>query len=102
MAVWEPEVPVGPGITGLWRPVPRTEESALLALLLGSGGIVYSFRQDGNKLTGTGEGTGGGFFGGGDVPLPIEEGKVDGSDVSFKAGNTTYSGTLNASNSSGR
>ena len=27
-------------------------------------------------------------------PLPIEEGKVDGDSVSFKAGNSTYSGTL--------
>ena len=35
-----------------------------------------------------------GFFGGNDAPLPIEEGKVDGNSVSFKAGNSTFSGTL--------
>ncbi len=97
LAVWEREVPAGEGITGLWRPVPKAEEgNALMALLLGSGSIVFTFRQDGNKLTGTVEGTGGGFFGGGDVPIPIEEGAVDGNKVTFKAGNTTYSGTLSA------
>jgi beta-galactosidase len=96
VAVWEREVPVGAGITGLWRPVPRAEEgSGLFALILGSGGILFTFEQNGNKLMGTMEGTGSGFFGGGDVPLPIEEGKVDGNNLSFKAGNTTYSGALN-------
>jgi beta-galactosidase len=96
VAVWEREVPVGAGITGLWRPVPRAEEgNSLLALILGSGGMVFTFEQNGNKLMGTVEGTGGGFFGGADVPLPIEEGRVDGNNVSFKAGNTTYSGALN-------
>ncbi|HUI42914.1 MAG TPA: beta-galactosidase GalA [Terriglobia bacterium] len=97
VAVWEREVPVGAGITGLWRPVPRAGEgNGLLAMILGSGGIVFTFHQEGNKLTGTVEGTGGGFFGGGDVPLPIEEGTVDGNHVSFKAGNATYTGTLSA------
>jgi beta-galactosidase len=95
VAVWEREVPVGAGVTGLWRPVPRAQEgNSLLALVLGSGGIIFTFEQDGSKLMGTVEGTGGGFFGGGDVPLSIEEGKVDGNNISFKAGNTTYSGTL--------
>jgi len=97
VAVWEREVPAGEGITGLWRPVPRTEEgNSLMAMILGAGNIVFTLKQDGNKLTGTVEGTGVGFFGGGDVPLPIEEGKVDGNNLSFKAGNTTYSGTLKA------
>jgi beta-galactosidase len=96
VAVWEREVPVGPGITGLWRPVARTGEgSSLLALLFGGGNIVFSLEQDGSKLTGSVEGTGAGFFGGTDVPTPLKEGKVDGANVSFKAGNTTYSGTLN-------
>jgi hypothetical protein len=96
VAVWERKVPVGPGITGLWRPVPRTGEgSDLLALLFGAGNMVFSLTQDGNKLTGSVEGAGAGFFGGNDVPIPIVEGKVDGVSVSFKAGNTTYSGTLN-------
>jgi len=97
VAVWERDVPQGPGITGLWRPVPKAEGgNALLAMLLGGGSIVFTFRHDGNNLNGTVEGTGGGFFGGSDAPLQIEEGKVVGNDISFKAGNTTYSGTLNA------
>jgi beta-galactosidase len=95
VAAWERQAPVGPGISGLWRPLPRTEEGGLLALLLGSGNIIFSLKQEENSLTGTVEGTGGGFFGGSDVPTPITDGKVDGPNVSFKAGNATYSGTLN-------
>jgi beta-galactosidase len=95
-AAWEREVPMGPGISGLWRPIPQVEAgSSLLALLLGIGNIVFSFKQDGNQLTGTVEGTGASFFGGSDIPTAIEEGKVDGPNISFKAGNATYSGTLN-------
>ena len=96
VAAWERGAPVGPGITGLWRPIPRTEGGGeLIALLLGSGNILFTLKQDGNSLAGTVEGTGGGFFGGGDVPTPIQDGKVDGPNVSFKAGNATYTGTLN-------
>jgi beta-galactosidase len=94
VAVWERETPVGPGVTGLWRPIPREEEGGLLALILGVGNILFTLKQDGSALAGTAEGTGGGFFGGGDVPIPIEGGKVDGPNVSFKAGNATYMGTL--------
>jgi beta-galactosidase len=96
VSVWEREAPAGPGISGLWRPIPRAEEGGgLLALILGAGNIVFTLKQDGNRLTGSVEGTGGGFFGGNDVPTPITEGKVDGPNISFKAGNGTYSGTLN-------
>jgi beta-galactosidase len=96
VAVWEREVPVGPGITGLWRPVPAAGESAgLLAFFAGGGTMLFTLRQDGNNLSGTVEGTGGGFFGGSDLPVPIKDGKVDGSSVSFKAGNGTYTGKLN-------
>jgi len=97
VAVWEREVPVGSGLTGLWRPVPRTENAGgLLALLLGSSDRVFTLKQKGNSLTGSVEGVGGGFFGGSDMPLAIEEGKVDGSNISFKVGNNTFSGTVNA------
>ncbi len=97
VAVWERDVPVGSGVTGLWRPVPRTENAGgLLALLLGSSDMVFALKQEGNSLTGSVEGVGGGFFGGGDTPLAIEEGKIDGSTISFKVGNTTFSGTVNA------
>ena len=56
--------------------------------------MLFTLRQDGNKLTGSVEGGGGGFFGGGDASITIADGKVDGRDVYFKAGNNTYSGTL--------
>jgi beta-galactosidase len=95
VAVWEREVPVGSGITGLWRPVPSASgDSGLLALLMGAGSSVFTLRQNGSTLTGTVEGTGGGFFGGNDVPIPLAEGKVEGDQISFKAGNSTYAGTL--------
>jgi beta-galactosidase len=55
--------------------------------------MVFTLRQDGNKLTGNVEGAGGGFFGGSDAGSPITDGKVDGKSVYFKAGNNTYSGT---------
>jgi beta-galactosidase len=95
VAPWEREVPVGPGITGLWRPVPRHEEgSNLFALIFGGSNMIFSLKQQGNMLTGTVEGAAGGFFGGLDAPIPITEGKVEGASVSFKAGNSTFSGTV--------
>jgi beta-galactosidase len=90
VAEWRRDVPVGPGISGLWRPVPP-------AVAVGGGGgfgmgadSLFTLHQDGNKLTGTVEGAGGG----GDQPVPIEDGKVDGASVSFRAGTTTYTGTV--------
>jgi beta-galactosidase len=93
-AVWERQAPVGAGITGLWRPAPGSGVTGLLAYVVGDGNTVLALRQDGSTLTGSVEGAGGGFSGGNDAPIPIEEGKVDGRSVSFKAGNSTYSGTL--------
>ena len=94
-AVWEREAPVGSGITGLWRPAPGAGGvSGPLAFLVSDGTIVFSLRQNGNNLTGSVEGAGSGFFGGNDAPIPIVEGKLDGKSVSFKAGNSTYSGKL--------
>lgn len=37
---------------------------------------------------------GGGIFGGNDAGASIEEGKVEGSSVSFKVGSSSYSGTI--------
>ena len=54
---------------------------------------LFTFRQNGNALTGTVEG-GGAFGGGGDTPMVIEDGKVDGANISFSAANITYTGTL--------
>jgi beta-galactosidase len=72
VAVWEPAIPAGEGITGRWRP--------------GSGpSQVFTFQQNGNSLTGTVEG---------DTPTPIESGKVDGANISFSAANVVYAGTV--------
>ncbi len=91
---WEREVPVGSGITGLWRPLPsETAATGMLAFLVGNGTMIFTLHQTGGSLTGTVEG-GGGFFNGGETPAAIEDGKVDGKDVSFKAGNSTYTGTI--------
>jgi len=95
VGIWKREIPVGSGITGLWRPVPGASEgSGLLALLAETGTTIFSLQQNDSNLTGSVEGTGFSFFGGNDAPAPIAEGKVDGSNISFKAGNSTYSGTL--------
>jgi beta-galactosidase len=95
VAVWEREVPKGPGITGLWRPIVGSGgATGLPASFVGNGTTLFTLRQDGNKLIGGVEGTGGGFFGGSDAGIPITDGKVDGRNVYFKAGINTYSGTL--------
>jgi beta-galactosidase len=91
VATWEREVPRGSGITGLWRPIAG---SGGAMGSLGNGTMLFTIRQDGNTLTGSLEDTGGGFFGASDAGLPITDGKVDGRNVYFKAGNNTYSGTL--------
>ena len=85
VAVWEREVPAGIGITGLWRPATAAE---------GPGGFgasqVFTFRQNGGLLTGTIESSGRG----GETTVAIEEGRVGGANISFKAGNAAYTGEL--------
>jgi beta-galactosidase len=97
--VWEREVPKGPGITGLWRPgVGAFDAQSGNPMALASGNVdtVYSFRQDGNTLTGSVESSGGGGFGGGGATGgTIEAGSIDGSNFSFRTGATTYTGTIN-------
>lgn len=85
VAAWEREAPTGAGVTGLWRPVTAMADS------------VYTFRQDGNTLTGKVETSGGGGFGGRGAPSGgrIEDGKVEGSNISFRAGTTMYAGSVN-------
>ncbi len=89
VAVWAREAPSGPGVTGLWRPMPPAA-GATLGMFGGGADTVYTFRQEGGRLTGSVEGG----AGGGDTPVTIEEGKVDGGSISFRAGNSTYTGTL--------
>ncbi len=42
------------------------------------------------------EGIGAGWAGGYDAPIPITDGKVDGTNLSFKAGSISYSGNFKA------
>ncbi len=95
VAVWEREVPKGPGITGLWRPVPTDNANPMMAFLTGGDSTLYSLRQDGSKLSGSVEGGDISFFGGSDAPLPLTDGTVDGGKISFTAGSSTYTGTVN-------
>ena len=96
VAVWEREVPAGAGITGLWRPAPMAAAAGRGGGGFGGGGNqVFSFRQNGNALSGTVEGGGGGRGGGGgDTPIAIEDGKLDGANISFSAAGVVYTGTL--------
>ena len=100
VAVWEREVPTGTGITGLWRPATAgaaAQTGNPMALAGGNVDAVYTFRQNGNTLTGSVESSGGGFGpgGGGAAGGPIEDGKIDGVNISFRSGATTYTGTIN-------
>ncbi len=79
VAAWEREVPAGEGVTGLWRPAS------------GGSSQIFTLRQSGSALTGTVEGSGGGFGGGGGA---IQDGKVDGAGISFRTGNASYTGTV--------
>jgi beta-galactosidase len=92
LGAWEREVPKGAGITGLWRPLPN--EDAAATRFAPDSNTLFTLRQDGGKLAGTVEGVGGNFFGSSDGSTPIETGKVDGSSVSFKVGNSSYAGSL--------
>ena len=89
--VWEREVPSGQGVTGLWRPEPSTDTS--IARFGPENNALYILHQDGSQLTGAMESASGSFFGSADGATTIE-GKVDGSSVSFKIGNSTLNGTF--------
>lgn len=94
VAVWEREVPTGEGITGLWRPAAAAASASgdpMALAMTGGGDMVFTFRQNGGSLTGSVEGAQG-FFG--SPSGAIEEGKVEGAVVTFRAGNSTYSGVV--------
>ncbi len=94
IAVWEREVPTGTGITGLWRPAPAEASSDMMAALFGGGNdTVFTLRQNGSVITGKVEAPGG-FFGGGGTNA-IEDGSIHDGKISFRAGGTTYTGTVN-------
>ena len=80
--VWEWVVPQGAGVTGLWRPEDEVSSG------------LYIFNQQGTSLTGRAEGISGNWAGGNDSDETVEEGKVDGTSISFRVGDTTFAGTL--------
>lgn len=92
VAIWEREVLKGEGITGLWRPLAA---DARAEAFVPTGDALFSLKQEGSNLSGTVEGVGTSFFGGTDAPTPITNGNVNGSAISFKAGNNTFSGNIN-------
>jgi beta-galactosidase len=98
VAVWERQVPTGTGITGLWRPAVSIAAAAVnnpMALAGGNADMIFTLRQDGNTLSGSLESAGGGGFGGGGGGGgAIEQGKIEGANVSFRVGMTTYTGTV--------
>ena len=97
VAVWKREVPAGSGATGLWRPIPEAgAANEMVAFLVGNNSMLFTLRQSGSSLTGNVEGGGGGFLSGNEVAIPIENGTIDGGQISFKAGNSTYKGTVSA------
>jgi beta-galactosidase len=99
VATWDREVPTGAGLTGLWRPIAPIGAGLTanpMALAAGNIDSVYTFRQNGNALTGSVEASGGGGFGPGGAAVggPIEDGKIDGSSISFHVGTAIYTGVI--------
>ena len=89
---WNRESPFGRSITGLWRPMPSTVAvTGPFTSLVGNRTIIFTLHQSGGSLTGTVEG---GDYTGDEAPRPIEIGNVNGSYVSFRAGNSFYSGLI--------
>lgn len=90
ISVWDRSIPKGSGITGLWRPIP--EPSSELSGFLGTLS-AFTLTQDGSKLSGTVEGTGG-FFGGDDLPVPISDASINGDRIAFKSGINSFEGKI--------
>ncbi|HSU18544.1 MAG TPA: glycoside hydrolase family 2 TIM barrel-domain containing protein, partial [Acidobacteriaceae bacterium] len=82
IAVWERKIPQGAGATGLWRPENRSVAE------------LFTLFQQGSALTGSAEGFSGSWAGGNDSTTSIQDGSAQGSKISFRIGDTTYSGTV--------
>lgn len=90
---WIRPVPSGAGISGLWRPLVAGQQGGPEVLQMDvPGDSLYTFMQEGDTLTGKLEAPAGGF--GGSAAGPIEEGKVDGHNLSFRIGTSTYTGII--------
>jgi beta-galactosidase len=82
VAEWKRLAPTGEGLSGLWRPEHEGPSE------------LYTLEQHGSTITGSAEGVGNYWAGGNDAPAQIEDGKIDGTKVSFKVAGTRYTGTL--------
>ena len=80
--VSEREAPRGFGITGFWRPSQNP-------------GLLFALVHDGSNLTGTVEGLGNSWAGGEYAAMPIANGLVQGTILSFSVGNDSFSGKIN-------
>jgi beta-galactosidase len=90
VAVWERDAPAGQGVTGLWRPAANAP-----AVPFGmNGSMLFTLRQDGNKLTGSVEGKTTRFEGVLDQPVAIDAGQVDAAQIIFKTVNASYTGVI--------
>ena len=93
-AVWRRQLPVGDGVTGLWRPVVQEGPSGPDPLQLAvSGDTLYTLLQNGTTLTGTLDGPPANF---GPAVTGSLQGTVQGGRVSFTVGTTLYEGSLRA------
>jgi beta-galactosidase len=88
---WDRNIPKGAGITGFWRPLSGSVPDAL-SNVFGTP-QAFTFTQNGDRLTGYVEGSGG-LLAGADSPVPIN-GKVEGSRVSFAYSVISYEGKIN-------
>jgi beta-galactosidase len=86
---FERKAPVGPGVTGLWR-FSAPQGGGPFGIV---GDQVFALRQEGESLIGTVEGGGGAFLGGPEI-AGIEDGRVRGDQISFRAGFASYTGAL--------
>ena len=86
----------GTGRFGHYRPVATLPSKHGPALKLAGARWTHAVytAAGGREPDGNRRGRRRNFSGGTDVPAPITEGKVDGDQVSFKAGNSTYAGTV--------
>jgi beta-galactosidase len=92
VAPWERTVPSGAGVTGLWRPTAPTGQNGFDPLQLAvSGDMLFTLVQNGSSLGGRLEAPAGGFPGSASAG-PVENGRVEGGNISFRVGATTYTG----------
>ena len=92
---WERPVPSGPGVTGLWRPVVVAEAAAPTIRCRSAAAAAWCSASDRTRDAVTGEldAAADGFF----DPSPggvIEDGRIDGTGISFRVGRTKYEGTV--------